>query len=1764
MRRAAVALTSLALMVGTLTLSPTWANAVAAGGATTVDSDQPRLASDEAGLTNTDELVVGWSTSEGQSLVQGGRLPATLSVMNISETDRQARITIDLPRGISVREKSSGWRCRALRDDAGRRAVCRGPRLANGGVSVMNVSVAASQTAPVGTAVATARDGDSTSDLVVHVLDPGDPVASGQVWVKTGMRWKPWTDGSVRELIVGDVDQWRFVVNNIGSMPLGKGRSITMRQRFAADVEVEVLGKRAQDCDFTGQLLTCVIKARADVEPIAMIGSVTVALAPTVVGSTIVDGPTVAYVGKARRAATRQSVLARAVNPDIDVLLDTSLEHGLVRGSSDTLRMNVRRTGNEKIVGLFVRGEFPKGVSLSGPVETRTWSCTPLSTSVECELLREVPANGASAPIRLPLEVASSAPLGVTSIEWEFGFGIGAPKIDLGQASTSVTIAPPLDVDLQVPSTITSATDGADAAATFAAHVKTSDGRAHPVVWSQECVDESAAGPRCEGMSGERVTVVSPNNTKTTVLFPDTDDARNYRFTATIAPGKPWQVTRSFTTTVVTSEGTVALLGDGVPQLVRPPGYPPPPGGWLSNIRPPMELPTLGAAEDSVGLPDSISLGSGVTLKDLRATSGSGVAPITADGRLEFTAGASSASAKVSVSYTDAQNWTARVVSGSTGEWDVLAGFSLDISGLSGTVANQSGTLAWGLQWGTSSPWQVTKALSVTAAAASVSDACPEQVTELVHCVQGDLIIVLQGKAALDGGELGSITADIEAVIRPGDETGFAIAGGVDAGVTITPGISFNTNPTLFAYRALSPTSLSPPLQDETADEPTVTLVGDMAIEPFGTFAHMQAMKNEQGWVVAAYVDQVTIAGNDALGSLAEGVVAYATYDATLTNTLVPSAPPVKVKAKQVVAAGTYRAPSWFVKAVGDFSVSSTFGYDPEKKQFSEKITLATPNLRIGAKGSPVSFVIKSMSFIFKGTVGGDITLGVEGDVEMDIPAAFGDAPPDLIFSMVNSEQSGTETVSASIELKDDAGWQNAFGLKGLTLYDLAFSFGVQVSAVPIPLPTVGVRASATLPSTVRDPIGMPDDAVITAFGNLAEETPCLGINVTVPQGSTENILNIAGGVVTASEFDLYVAPAGCQIATTQYPKGFGLSIKGSVLQTTVDISGKLDLEPFDFDVFVDVGAFQAGPLQMMETRIGVHMETNPNEKPGLGTSLDDSVSFSGGFDLFGTTVTASGELAFENGVTKGDLKIASNGFTVDGFSISDVDFEATISSSIIRTNLDIKGSGKVGVLGAYLDVEAFEFRIANNVVDKISARVETVLPGPADSKIDGTFNLAYTSSPRAFDVGASAALEIGDFSLARGQFDINDRCASLSASLNLPGVVDAAVAGYLVYQSDCSIPNIQGTGTIAVEGGAGTFCAYAAVNDLTIASFSAAGSIQLANNGDQTCSGAGGAPGDLTGALTANLILGAQGVSNAVSVNGSFGSNGVFDLNGSATVDLIGFNVALQVRAARAAGGASVSASGSVGILGSSVALSGTFTNEGGYPTTTLSGTASALNLGGYRPASTTVTLRQSAQGVGLSGNVVLNLGLIKFNSVTTFVAGGPNGVLFYTSDDIGFTVSVFGRQLVGSGISAVLTNCSDSSCGLGLGSVVLQMSGSVSILGKTFRTPTISIDTSGNFEARMFLGPITNSATVPFAGCDVGVKFTYSLTMTFEQKSFLPSVSITGTGDAGAGIRCFAWRVDTGPVSFDFRGAFSMCTPLKLDGFLAPGLRTTACYNF
>ena len=64
MRRPAIAVTSLALMAGSMVISPAWAQATDATSTSNPSLESIQEEGEETRLTNTDELVLGWSIDD--------------------------------------------------------------------------------------------------------------------------------------------------------------------------------------------------------------------------------------------------------------------------------------------------------------------------------------------------------------------------------------------------------------------------------------------------------------------------------------------------------------------------------------------------------------------------------------------------------------------------------------------------------------------------------------------------------------------------------------------------------------------------------------------------------------------------------------------------------------------------------------------------------------------------------------------------------------------------------------------------------------------------------------------------------------------------------------------------------------------------------------------------------------------------------------------------------------------------------------------------------------------------------------------------------------------------------------------------------------------------------------------------------------------------------------------------------------------------------------------------------------------------------------------------------------------------------------------------------------------------------------------------------------------------------------------------------------------------------------------------------------------
>ena len=134
-----------------------------------------------------------------------------------------------------------------------------------------------------------------------------------------------------------------------------------------------------------------------------------------------------------------------------------------------------------------------------------------------------------------------------------------------------------------------------------------------------------------------------------------------------------------------------------------------------------------------------------------------------------------------------------------------------------------------------------------------------------------------------------------------------------------------------------------------------------------------------------------------------------------------------------------------------------------------------------------------------------------------------------------------------------EAAENNAFGVDGLVIEDLAISLGITLDP-PIPLPSLGLYAAGDLPPSLMQAFGVDNGVPISMTADLSEATPCLAISVGSSKGNTP-IMDIGDGALTATYFEFSVAPDGCTVGTSTIPAGMSMAFDGAVFGTNPNAS---------------------------------------------------------------------------------------------------------------------------------------------------------------------------------------------------------------------------------------------------------------------------------------------------------------------------------------------------------------------------------------------------------------------------------------------------------------------------------------------------------------------------------------------------------------------------------------------------------------------------------
>lgn len=361
-------------------------------------------------------------------------------------------------------------------------------------------------------------------------------------------------------------------------------------------------------------------------------------------------------------------------------------------------------------------------------------------------------------------------------------------------------------------------------------------------------------------------------------------------------------------------------------------------------------------------------------------------------------------------------------------------------------------------------------------------------------------------------------------------------------------------------------------------------------------------------------------------------------------------------------------------------------------------------------------------------SVGGEVTLSLEDGTELIFVAEL-----DVVIS-----ETGWE-VDGKLTLRDDQGWRNPLGIKGLTLEEL--SIGVGISDI---LPSLQFEGAAQFPPELTEPLGIQSDAVISFGAEIALSDPCFEFSITPPsQHPNRNTIVLADGVLTAKTASIHVAPQGCTLGSTTYTPGYHLEFNGAVKNVETQFSSTFSLQPFVFSAQGHLGEFTIGDVKFPDTKANINIspqEVNffldvgvlvgDNVLVGEGTVLLDS---NGGFNLDGTGTIRTGENTFDVTIkatncadntcsqlgdvtfdASGEIKTQGFTFTASIQADSQGNFDAKLSIPKTKYGFSHKTS-TVNVKGT-LEYELF-LEISNTQTGEVSVSISVGSLNPCQVK---------------------------------------------------------------------------------------------------------------------------------------------------------------------------------------------------------------------------------------------------------------------------------------------------------------------------------------------------------------------------------------------------------------------------------------------------------------
>ncbi len=1084
-------------------------------------------------------------------------------------------------------------------------------------------------------------------------------------------------------------------------------------------------------------------------------------------------------------------------------------------------------------------------------------------------------------------------------------------------------------------------------------------------------------------------------------------------------------------------------------------------------------------------------------------------------GRSEVKIDAADASTTIvgDLSFTSKRDWSIDLSSATRG-WSPAEGLTFPASSFTGSLSQTTGT---GVKFDATAKvgsWKPIDQVQITDIAFSATNACQEP-------GKTGCSTTLDFDASIDFTVGDSVKTDLRGSLEPA--TGIATLTAKIPQISLAGGVS------------ISGGSLT--LRDHPgADGLSVDLVGDSSM--LGHTVTAGVAFSSEGWVVLADLGRFTpIPGLE----VPDVSLVYPSYSLTIDpDTWNPfgrpdlpgmpklpslggsgskksddNGPSIDVAAESLSGLSPMSLPAKIVQSgiVPERVTSGWAQFDAGPSTSSVALHVPAPPdwFIVGSATKTTSLRLTEVGFEFTSSAAG-ISLGIDGTAKLTLdtsrPGAAGSTALDLDLDGRFATRADGIDLTGSLSLVDSAGWQNAFGVSGLTLFDLEVQLGVGTEG-----PSLGFSASASLPPSWRQPIGIADGAVITATADLAVDSPCFALDIHARDD--KDAIDMGDGIVTAKSASMSIAPAGCTVGETTVPAGFSFHFNGSILGTPVRVDASMQVEPLRIDAKIEVGHFHAGAVTITGTTLTLEVEPNHFE-----------VAIAGGFAIDGTSIAVTGSITADATGTSLDLTGSLERLKLaPGAELDEIDLSVHVTEGVGVTAA-LSMSADIEVLGNTEKI-ALSGTMANGLITKLDGTIDLDVP-IGDVEMKGDLNFSYRRGQMP-SLKGKVDLTVDGYLVSEASIEIDGNGIDVSGSVEVPGVFTAQLEGALVWGDDKGEDKIkvrQQDGTM-VDGQIGDIWLEAKHVTVTLDGLTAQATIDFGSISDKAYLD-----------VDATLHVGV-GDSTTASIKGSVDSDGDFDLTGTLDVNLSGFDLDLSMHAARSNATVTVSGEGKLDVdplLDTDI--KGSFSGSDGTTTYTLSAKTNVdIEIDTIEAD---VALSNAPGKAGLRADFALTVG----EDVTADVemVASPNGA---------FSASGAGKLAAGSDTidgTVTVANCGDKSC-TSVGDTTISADGKVEASGAEFSF-SVSISDDGDFSATLDTGTSKKHGSLNLWVGEVKASVEFHLKVKISNEG-IGSVSVKGSASASARVADGKWH----SIDVSLSGSISSSghVSLKVSGEIA-----------